>query len=130
MPLSPDKPSAFLVMYKPQQKSIPDDIMQLLVGAKDLGKPEVYLVSSVVFCPAFVLQISAQRTPCYFGGCGSTFSTHHYVEAETTRVKFSGFSDGWQNENTGSWYQEGCDREGQYAYTPLFKLRGLGHGNA
>ena len=30
---------------------------------------------------------------------------------------------GWQNEQVGTSYHEGCDKEGRFVYRPLFQLK-------
>ncbi|TBU21235.1 hypothetical protein BD311DRAFT_678945, partial [Dichomitus squalens] len=109
---------AFLVMYKPQEVEIPKDrILEQLSRIPLLQK--YYLVTSVVCCPAFVLQVSDKSS-------------------STTHVKFIGqipvpnvpamtlggeATFGWSSENCGALYHEGCNGKGEYVYYPLYMLK-------
>ncbi|KAF7789561.1 hypothetical protein EIP86_000507 [Pleurotus ostreatoroseus] len=115
-----DERGAVLAMYQPRTTDLPKDvILGKLSKVQALKSPGIYLVTKVVSCPAYALQISDK---------GSS----------SVRVKFVGqlpisaapgvtvggqMGVGWKSEHVGSSYQEACNVKGEYTYCPLFSLK-------
>jgi hypothetical protein len=109
---------AFLVMYRPKTHDLPKDVLLHKLHELEPLKG-MYLVTSVVCCPAYALNLSNR-------------------DAENVRLAFVGnlpipaapgvsaggeVGAGWVAENKSGLYQEGCDITGKYKYRPLYTMK-------
>ncbi|KIJ05280.1 hypothetical protein PAXINDRAFT_21444 [Paxillus involutus ATCC 200175] len=107
---------ALLIMHSPRQMYLPPEV--ILGHLYKVPKlQDKHLVTSVHVCPAFTIYVSNKS--------GETISLALVAQGPVaTGVTAGGnFGFSWWKSAKANFLREGCDKAGNYCYTPLYALK-------